>query len=209
MLHGGDLADTGASPIAIIDQIRDLGWRGVAGNTDEMLFRPDSLTAFSSASPQLKLLFQKVAEMAAWTRDELGAERLAWLSTLPIIEGDEMLTLLHASPDDLWRAPRTDADDMTLQSTYRALGRPLVVYAHIHLPYIRHLSDVTIANSGSVGQPHDGDRRSSYLLVDDGQPSVRRVEYDVETELSLLRDSALPYAEWVARSIVNARPEMP
>src|SRR6266478_3239047 len=43
ILHGGDLADGGASPVEIVDQIRELGWQGVVGNTDEMLFRPASL----------------------------------------------------------------------------------------------------------------------------------------------------------------------
>ena len=38
ILHGGDLADGGAGPAEIVDRIRDLGWRGVAGNTDEMLW---------------------------------------------------------------------------------------------------------------------------------------------------------------------------
>ena len=37
ILHGGDLADCGSSPSGIVDEIRDLGWPGVAGNTDEML----------------------------------------------------------------------------------------------------------------------------------------------------------------------------
>src|SRR3989442_10258227 len=37
ILHGGDLADGGASPAEIVDRIRDLGWQGVLGNTDEML----------------------------------------------------------------------------------------------------------------------------------------------------------------------------
>jgi predicted phosphodiesterase len=41
ILHGGDLADGGSSPVEIVDQIRSLGWPGVVGNTDEMLFRPE------------------------------------------------------------------------------------------------------------------------------------------------------------------------
>ncbi|MFZ0593690.1 MAG: metallophosphoesterase, partial [Bryobacteraceae bacterium] len=36
--HGGDLAHGGASPAETVDRIRDLGWQGVLGNTDEMLF---------------------------------------------------------------------------------------------------------------------------------------------------------------------------
>ena len=37
VLHGGDLADGGSSPVEIVDYIRDLGWPGVIGNTDGML----------------------------------------------------------------------------------------------------------------------------------------------------------------------------
>ena len=37
VFHGGDLADGGSSPVEIVDYLRDLGWPGVVGNTDEML----------------------------------------------------------------------------------------------------------------------------------------------------------------------------
>ncbi|PYT16371.1 MAG: metallophosphoesterase, partial [Acidobacteria bacterium] len=50
ILHGGDLADGGASPAEIVDRIRDLGWQGVLGNTDEMHSRPESLDEFASQS---------------------------------------------------------------------------------------------------------------------------------------------------------------
>src|SRR5437016_14508321 len=79
ILHGGDLADGGASPVEIVDRIRDLGWQGVVGNTDEMLFRPESLTEFAKQSPNLQSLFAAVEKMAVATREALGEERLAWL----------------------------------------------------------------------------------------------------------------------------------
>jgi 3',5'-cyclic AMP phosphodiesterase CpdA len=41
ILHGGDLADGGSRPAETVDRIRDLGWQGVMGNTDEMLCRPE------------------------------------------------------------------------------------------------------------------------------------------------------------------------
>jgi 3',5'-cyclic AMP phosphodiesterase CpdA len=31
ILHGGELADSGSSPMEIVDRIRDLGWDGVLG----------------------------------------------------------------------------------------------------------------------------------------------------------------------------------
>src|ERR1700733_1651181 len=51
IFHGGDLADGGASPVEVIDRIRDLGWQGVVGNTDELLFDPKSLSEFARLSP--------------------------------------------------------------------------------------------------------------------------------------------------------------
>ncbi len=44
------------------------------------------------------------------------------------------------------------------------------MYGHIHRPYSRELGALTVANSGSVGMPWDGDPRASYLLVKDGRP---------------------------------------
>jgi len=76
ILHGGDLADFGTSPADIVDRIRDLGWRGVVGNTDEILSRPESLRDFAKESPQLEALFAALEEMAAATREALGKERL-------------------------------------------------------------------------------------------------------------------------------------
>src|ERR1700736_1766878 len=75
ILHGGDLADSGSSSVEIVDQIRDLGWHGVVGNTDEMLFRPESLTEFAKQSPALQPLFAAIEEMAVATREALGEAR--------------------------------------------------------------------------------------------------------------------------------------
>ena len=59
ILHGGDLADGGASPVEIVDRIRDLGWQGVVGNTDEMLFMPESLEEFAKAIAQAPAAFRR------------------------------------------------------------------------------------------------------------------------------------------------------
>src|SRR5580692_1324037 len=101
IFHGGDLADGGSSPVEIVDRIRDLGWPGIVGNTDEMLFAPESLEAFANDAP----VFTLVRDNAAATREALGAERIAWLSNLPRDQTSGSMTLLHARPGDLWRAP--------------------------------------------------------------------------------------------------------
>jgi putative phosphoesterase len=216
IIHGGDLSDGGSRPAEIADMIRDLGWQGVVGNTDELLFDPEALTKFASRSPKhLQPLFNAIEERAAATREVLGEARLEWLRTLPRTQFLEQMALVHASPEDLWRAPAPEATDEELEPVYSSLGFPVVIYAHIHRPYIRtvhgtrNFGEMTLANTGSVSLSYDGDRRASYLLLDDAGPSIRRVEYDVEAEIRALNNCGLPHSDWVARMLDAARVQMP
>lgn len=162
ILHGGDLAHGGSSPADVVDRIRDLGWPGVVGNADEMLFRPESLTEFAGPMPQLQPMWDAIAEMAAADREALGAERLMWLRGLPRSQIHGPVALVHASPGDPWRAPAPEGADGELESVYRPLGQPIAVYAHIHRSYVRRLSpELTVVNTGSVSLSYDGDRRAA------------------------------------------------
>jgi predicted phosphodiesterase len=209
ILHGGDLADNGSSPSEIVDRIRELDWRGVVGNTDEILFRPESLKAFADQSPKLQPMFTAIEEMAAATREALGEERLAWLRRLPRVQVHGPMALVHASPESLWRAPAPEASDAELDSVYRPLGKSIALYGHIHRPYIRTVAGMTVANTGSVGLSYDGDRRAAYLLLDESKVEIRRVEYDLERELKALAACGLPHSDWIARILSSGRPQMP
>lgn len=209
IFHGGDLADAGSSPVEMVDRIRDLGWPGVVGNTDEMLFDPQSLIAFASQSPAMQPLLPVIEEMAAATREALGEERIAWLSRLPRRQEQGPVALVHASPDTCWRSPWQTASDAELESAYAPIDRAVIVYGHIHHPYIRATGGKTIVNSGSVSLSYDGDRRASYVLIDDDVPRIRRVEYDVDRELRALADASGPHWQWVAKILETASPQMP
>jgi len=65
------------------------------------------------------------------------------------------------------------------------------------------------ANSGSVSLSYDGDPRAAYLLLDESTPSIRRVEYDVDKEAKALSSCGLPHADWIAKMLVSAKPQMP
>jgi putative phosphoesterase len=205
VLHGGDLAYGGAHPADIIDQIRSLRWPGVRGNTDEMLWSPKSLTEFAARTPKLGQLLSRIQEMIPATLASIGEERLRWLEGLPNLHSQEGFSLVHASTDDLWRAPMPNASDEELQSTYASHRTPIVVYGHIHRPYIRRLQGMTIANTGSVSQSYDGDRRASYLVMDGESITIRRVEYDVESEAKELLRSGLPHADWLSRILLAGK----
>ena len=201
VVHGGDLALGGCQPAEVLDRLTELGWPGVLGNTDEMLWRPDEQERQAARAPKLRgylaLLFE---DYAPATVELLGKERIERLRRLPTEHRDGEVKILHASPGDLWRAPMPDADDAQLLASYGGEDASMVVYGHIHRPFVRSLGDLTVANSGSVGSPLDGDPRASYLVIDDGKAEVVRVEYDVERETSLLVRSGYPDAERIAET---------
>jgi putative phosphoesterase len=199
VLHGGDLVLMGPQPAEVIDRVRELGWAGVVGNTDEVLWNPEARSRQETLAPKLApllgLIFQ---EYAPATSHLLGAERIAWLEGLPAQQRTGDLVLVHAAPGDLWRAPMPDSSERELRDVYGPLGCSAAVYGHIHRPYMRELDELTVANSGSVGMSWDGDPRASYLLLEDGHPSVVRVPYDLEREARLLLEGGYPDAERLA-----------
>jgi putative phosphoesterase len=211
VLHDGDLADSGSSPIEIVDQIRDLGWPGVVGNTDEMLVNPTALESFAGQSPAPPSLWAAMREIASATREILGDERLAWIRSLPLVHAHAPVALVHANPTNCWHAPASDATDGMLEATFSPLAQPVIVFGHTHRPFVRTLpgTGLTVANAGSVGLPYDGDPRASYGLIESGNVSVRRVEYDLERELRRLSNCGLPGAGWTARMLRSASPAMP
>lgn len=214
VLHGGDLADFGANPANIVDRIRDLGWQGVIGNGEEALSTPRTLEDFAVNSSAPASLWAAIREMMTATRELLGMERIDWLRRLPRIHNHDRTVLVHASPDSAWRSPGPEASDAELRTVYEPLGRPVVVYGHIHRSFIRTVSTtqdarLIIANSGSVSLSYDGDHRAAYLLLDDAHPSIRRVDYNLDDEIKALYTSGLPHADWVAATLRSGYPQMP
>ena len=183
VVQGGDLAWRGPRPAECVDRIRELGWPGVLGNTDQAL------------------VTHRHEHSVGWTAERIGEERNAWLQSQPMEWRDEdRLALVHAVPGDLVHAVLPDTDDGELRAIYGQLGTRLAVYGHIHRPYIRQIGDLTVANAGSVGLPFDGDPRSSYLLVTDGRCENRRVAYDVERAVADIEAVGQPGGSKIART---------
>jgi putative phosphoesterase len=190
VVHGGDLAFNGPRPAECVDRIRELGWPGVLGNMDQ------ALETHRDRHPSV-----------AWARQRVGEERNRWLQALPLEwRRQDEIGLVHAVPGDVWKAVQPDVDDAELRAIYGPLGTRLAVYCHIHRPYVRPLADITVANTGSVGLPFDGDPRASYLLVSDGEPETRRVTYDVERAVREVEESGHPAAADIAGIYRTARP---
>lgn len=115
VVHGGDLVASGARPAQVVDIIRESGCPGICGNTDEMLWRPELLAELELKAPSKhglrRVLFNDIAPA---TCELLGEERVAWLRSFPTQWSGQGVTVVHASPDNLWRAPLANASDNDL-----------------------------------------------------------------------------------------------
>jgi putative phosphoesterase len=205
VLHGGDLAHGGARPAEVVDRVRELGWDGVCGNTDEMLWAPESLRNFAARAPGMAKLFGMIEEMRTWACARIGEERIAWLRTMPMAQRRIDVALVHASPRDSWRGPGREASETELREAFGELKARVVVYGHIHQPYVKEMAEWTVANAGSVSLSYDGDARASYAIVDGAKVEIRRVEYDVESEALAVRRAGLPHGEWVCECLSAGR----
>src|SRR5438874_12221735 len=70
IVHGGDLAAIGPRPAEVIDVVRDRGWPGVLGNTDEILFDTSGQAEQQRRAPKLRDWLQTLFEtLAPWARE--------------------------------------------------------------------------------------------------------------------------------------------
>ncbi len=80
VVHGGDLALMGCQGAEVVDRIRELGWPGIVGNTDEVLWRPelhDELAADAPGIvPVLDMVFRQYGPASARGAGR-GADRVA------------------------------------------------------------------------------------------------------------------------------------
>lgn len=192
VVQGGDVALGGPEPEAVVRRIRDLGWPSVLGNTDQLM----------GDDPEVRgRVGGVVAEVADLARAALSPESIAWLTSRPMAWQREHIAVVHSVPGDCWKVVPHDAADEVLVDTYSDLGTPIAVFGHIHHPFVRRLSALTVANAGSVSLALDGDARATYAVVDGGAVEHRRIAYDVERVAKDMLEAGFPktYAEWLRR----------
>ena len=198
----GDLVGYGPSPAEVMDALDELKAITIRGNHDRVVSGLDEPIHFNVAAKRA----------VDWTRNELSEsyrQRLAELQTGPV-QITENARLVHGSARDEDEYVVTQHDALVnlalpgpritffghtheagvytrtvhWQPSYEADGS-----ARLHIP-----ADKILVNPGSVGQPRDGDPRTSFLIWDDDQSLLEfhRVEYPVATTQARMRDAQLP-----------------
>ncbi len=204
----GDLVGYGASPNDVIRTVRGLNPEGIVrGNHDKVCTGLDSGHNFNS----------NAFLSALWTQQNLKEENLEYLRNAPAgpLRIDPYLTICHGSPmdEDHYILYQFDA-----QLCFHCFDTAICLFGHSHVPGFFIQEDVTnafsyfiprdyteflltldnsrrfLVNPGSVGQPRDGDPRSSYCFLDTETGGLQffRTEYPVRQAAEKIRGAGMP-----------------
>ena len=178
LVFGGDVG-WGPLPVETVDRIWSLGALALRGNADRDLGDP-------------------------WIEQQLGPERLVWLTTLPErleleIEGLGRVLFCHGSPRSDEEMLLRTASEERLAEILAGVEADVVICGHTHMQFDRVVGDKRVVNAGSVGLPYGATGAHWVELGPDVQH--RRMPYDP----SPLRASEWPRASEIV-SVIESPP---
>lgn len=199
----GDLAGYGPDPNECIERIRKLpNCVCLLGNHDAAVLGSIDLMAFNRDA---RLSIQ-------WARQQITAENLEFLRSLPEKTVVENTTLAHGSPrNPIWEylLDIYNAGDNFNHFETRAC---LVGHSHLPVAFVQHaesgfvewfvppagtviqIEERMILNPGSTGQPRDHSPLAAFAIYDPqaGTWQSQRVEYDVTDVQNRILAAGLP-----------------
>lgn len=201
--HLGDIVGYGPEPDAVVERLAGANAVGVRGNHDSA----------ATGGPEIDWFNADARAAMEWTRRTVAASTIAWLSGWPLRREEAGFTLAHGSPlDPTWEYVTTTG---AARNNLEAITTTHGLNGHTHVPIAFSLDGDEVGrfspgetaatdlaldgprlllNPGSVGQPRDGDPRSSYLLLDleARRAAWHRVPYDIDAVQSQMRAAGLP-----------------
>jgi diadenosine tetraphosphatase ApaH/serine/threonine PP2A family protein phosphatase len=198
----GDVVGYGPDPHECIVLLQKVCQVCIAGNHDLAAIEKIDTSDFNP----------RAAEANQWTAQQLTKQDIRYLGNLPLTLEKGEFTLAHGSPrDPIWEYLFSVNEAV---ENLPAFNTPYCLVGHTHQPLVfsfgrlkevgitklKHESEVVlgerrlILNPGGVGQPRDGDPRTSYGIYDSTIRTftLYRVAYDIKTVQSRMREHGLP-----------------
>ncbi|OPY31498.1 MAG: phosphodiesterase [Methanomassiliicoccales archaeon PtaU1.Bin124] len=182
--NAGDLIGYYPYPSETIELLRRRAVVSIRGNHDRSVLSVDT----NRMNPW-------AASAVSWTAGHLDPEGRRYLErltdSLDFTIGEMAGSMHHGSPDD---EDEYIFEERAGQYLLESAGTRLLVLGHTHIPFVKRVSRGVIINPGSVGQPRDGDRRSSCLVYDvtSGEFENVRVDYDIGEVQEAVLEVGLP-----------------
>jgi putative phosphoesterase len=180
----GDVVGYGAFPNECCRAMSAISKQTVLGNHDLAALNKDT----SFMNPY-------AAEAVLWTSSRLDDGSRRWLQSLAkearLQFGGLDVAMYHGSVGSC--TEYVFEEDATESMLTRARC-DLLVLGHTHVPYVKRFPSGLIVNPGSVGQPRDGDPRTSYALLDTDsrECEILRLDYDIDDAANAIESAGLP-----------------
>lgn len=205
LIVAGDHCLNGPDPVAAFDLAVDSGTALLKGNTDR------DIVDEGASDPELG---DKKRASIAWTREQLGSERISALDGLAfecrvVVPDGSSLLVVHANPRDLDQHIFPDMADDDLERLVGDIREDTLVFGHLHIPNHRTFKQIELFNIASVGLPRDGDRRAVWgefvWSPERGwSGTIHRTVYDVADTVLRILESGMPHPERRIRDLVRA-----
>lgn len=179
----------------------DLTWGSLPEMTLALVARIDAPTLFVRGNSERALLepSDEPSERASWLLEQHSDRALRFLDTFPEhaivdVRGLGPAFFCHGSPrsDEELVTPETPAERVRAMTA--AITERVLVTAHTHLQFDRHVAGIRSINPGSVGMPYGGEPGAYWALLG-RDVELRRTEYDLGRAAGLYRASGDPLAE--------------
>ena len=195
----GDLVGYNANPHECVEIVRTLDCPVVKGNHDEQACLNESSRGFNDLAEQA----------ITWTREHLTEGDKEWLSELRFTRQVRDFTIVHATLDtpNEWGYVFNNLDAVA-SFTYQHTTVCFFGHTHVAGAFIRDAGVTRVKteqlliepgkkyfiNTGSVGQPRDGDPRAAYCVYDTETNIVeqRRIRYDMPKTQRKIIAAGLP-----------------
>jgi putative phosphoesterase len=203
----GDLATIGPQPTEVIEIIDGLGISSIMGNHDLALLDPEKAVELQIAPPLISSLH--------WCRERLNQTNLDFISGskqyLQIdITSTQNILLYHGSPHSSTDTIMAETPNRSLDQYFSGFDSNILIGGHTHYQLVRQYEECVLVNPGSVGASFKGEvlpnsnpsinSWAEYAIIevtDNGLSiDLRQVKYDIESYLSILRESDLPVKDW-------------
>lgn len=195
----GDVVGYNANPAECLEQIQKLNCISVSGNHDYFCSFDADLTGFHPV----------VTDAINWSRQQLTVEQQQFLADLKLVERVENFTTVHSTLDmpEMWGYV---VEELEAEASFNYQATTACFCGHTHIPMVFEKGRTIISGSysilktnpgqkylinvGSIGQPRDGDSRSSYAIynLETKEVELRRVSYDIAATQAKIRKAGLP-----------------
>lgn len=184
----GDLVDYGPEPAPCVDWVREHARFCVRGNHDHGVAQDVTVQGVGG--------FRYLTSVTRpLSRARLDPERLRYLGRLPVTQQLQLngrrILMVHATPRDPmdeYGPPEEEFWARRLEDT----DADLVLVGHTHCQYELMVGRRRVVNPGSVGLPRDGDPRAAYAILEDGEVTLKRVDYPIEETIAAVEAAPLP-----------------